>query len=314
MPDAPGRRPKWRTYLTLGRVSNLPTVWSNALAGAVLAGGHREAAGWLDGHAKPVDAHTLWLVPAAGSLFYVGGMFLNDWFDRAIDARVHPERPIPSGEIAAGEVCGVGFGLLAAGLLLLVLLAFGGVGGVPLIGAGVGLGAAVILYDSWHKANALSPVLMGVCRMLVYVIAALAVSGEVSRFVAGGAVVLLSYLIGLTYAAKQETLARFQNFWPLLFLFAPFAYAPAVYGVASFFQQPVLVAVYLGFLGWVLYAVSLLWRRAPGNIPRAVVSLIAGISLLDGLLVATQGETLVVGLAVLAFAATLMLQRYVRGT
>ena len=31
--------PLWRIYLTLGRVSNLPTVWSNCLAGVILAGG-----------------------------------------------------------------------------------------------------------------------------------------------------------------------------------------------------------------------------------------------------------------------------------
>ena len=29
---------KWRTYLRLGRVSNLPTVWTNVLAGVVLIG------------------------------------------------------------------------------------------------------------------------------------------------------------------------------------------------------------------------------------------------------------------------------------
>ena len=28
----------WRTILVLGRVSNLPTVWTNALAGAALSG------------------------------------------------------------------------------------------------------------------------------------------------------------------------------------------------------------------------------------------------------------------------------------
>ncbi len=28
----------WRVFLKLGRVSNLPTVWSNVAAGAVLSG------------------------------------------------------------------------------------------------------------------------------------------------------------------------------------------------------------------------------------------------------------------------------------
>ena len=79
---------KWRTYLRLGRVSNLPTVWTNVLAGIVLAGG-------------PLEPGTLAALVVALSLFYVGGMYLNDAFDRTIDARERPERPIPSGLISA---------------------------------------------------------------------------------------------------------------------------------------------------------------------------------------------------------------------
>jgi hypothetical protein len=33
------RRPRWRSYLLLARVSNVPTVWSNVLAGMSAAGG-----------------------------------------------------------------------------------------------------------------------------------------------------------------------------------------------------------------------------------------------------------------------------------
>ena len=61
------------TALRLGRVSNLPTVWTNALAGAVLAG----ASGF---------GGELVLLAAAFTLFYTGGMFLNDAFDAPWDA------------------------------------------------------------------------------------------------------------------------------------------------------------------------------------------------------------------------------------
>ncbi len=71
------------TLLKLGRVSNLPTVWTNVLAGTVLAAGTVQS--WRTG-----------LVLLAMSLFYVGGMYLNDYFDRAIDARERPQRPIPA--------------------------------------------------------------------------------------------------------------------------------------------------------------------------------------------------------------------------
>ena len=75
-------------YLRLGRVSNLPTVWTNVVAGAVLSGAAPRAA-------------TLVALAAALSAFYVGGMYLNDGFDRDIDARERPERPIPSRLVSA---------------------------------------------------------------------------------------------------------------------------------------------------------------------------------------------------------------------
>lgn len=95
----------WRTALKLGRVSNLPTVWSNVVAASVLAGG------------API--RTLAFIAGAMSLLYVGGMFLNDAFDAESDARERPERPIPSGEISAGSVLGAGFAMLAAGVAML---------------------------------------------------------------------------------------------------------------------------------------------------------------------------------------------------
>lgn len=70
--------------LRLGRISNLPTVWTNVLVGVLLTG------------AALGDAR-LPLLMLALSLFYVGGMFLNDAFDREFDAQHRPDRPIPSG-------------------------------------------------------------------------------------------------------------------------------------------------------------------------------------------------------------------------
>ena len=49
--------------------------------------------------------------------FYVGGMYLNDFFDRDIDARERPGRPIHAGDISAGAVSAIGFGLLAVGVV-----------------------------------------------------------------------------------------------------------------------------------------------------------------------------------------------------
>ena len=76
------------------------------------------------------------------------------------------------------------------------------------VAVGHALAVAIVAYDRWHKSNPLSPAVMGLCRMLLYVAAAFAVvhSPPVTVYVAAG--VLLCYLIGLTYAAKQEHLDR----------------------------------------------------------------------------------------------------------
>ena len=58
------------------------------------------------------------------------------------------------------------------------------------------------------------------------------------------------------------------------------------------------------------HAVRLLLRRARGDVPRAVVSLIAGISLLDGILLAGHGHWEAAIIAAGAFLLTLALQRW----
>jgi 4-hydroxybenzoate polyprenyltransferase len=58
------------------------------------------------------------------------------------------------------------------------------------------------------------------------------------------------------------------------------------------------------------------WLVRPGHrdIRRAVVSLIAGISLLDALLIAGAGDSARAVWAVVGFALTLVFQRWVPGT
>jgi hypothetical protein len=289
---------KLSVALKLGRVSNLPTVWSNVLTGMALSG------------AATMDVRVLLLVVCL-SLFYVGGMFLNDAFDHAFDARTRPERPIPSGQASAAQVHAFGFGMMA---IALALLAWAGYGYGPFtqwrpVASGFGLAAAIVFYNWHHKNNPLSPLVMGVCRMLVYLTAALAVTAVVPLRVIAAAAVLLCYLIGLTYAAKKEHLGRLENIWPLAFLAVP-----VIYGIYLASARPVALLP-LGLLStWGLYALWLLRRRRAGDVPRAVVSLIAGISLLDATLLAGNGHIAFASLAALAFVVTLALQRWISGT
>jgi 4-hydroxybenzoate polyprenyltransferase len=178
-------RSRGRAYLLLARVSNLPTVWSNVLAG-IVAGGAVQG-GSISG---------LLLAPLllSASAFYTGGMFLNDAFDAPFDRRVRPERPVPRGEVGVTEAFAVGGGLLAAGLALVAAH------GTALL-VGVGLAAAIVFYDARHKGSAVAPLVMGACRGLVYLLAA--TSGRISLQVWVGGGVMLVYVAGLTVVAKR---------------------------------------------------------------------------------------------------------------
>jgi 4-hydroxybenzoate polyprenyltransferase len=281
---------KLHTALRLGRVSNVPTAWTNTLAGAVLAGAGRPGG-------------ELAVLLVAFSLFYVGGMFLNDAFDAPWDARERPERPIPSGAAGAREVFLWGFGMLAAGVLLLALF-----GTEPAM-AGMALAGVVTFYDWHHKGNPLSPVVMGLCRALIYVGAGLCYALALPGQLWAGALSLLCYLIGLTYIAKQETLSRVENLWPLAFLAVPVAH-----GAWLCAATPLAAPFWVLFCGWMLLALWFLRRRRKGDIPRAVVSLIAGISLLDALLIAGAGATGLALAGLAGFGLTLFLQRHIAGT
>ena len=217
--------PTLGTLLRLGRVSNLPTVWTNVLAGTVLASGAVQS--WRFG-----------IVLLAMSLLYVGGMYLNDYFDRAIDAAERPSRPIPAGEISAASVAVLGFGMLGAGVALMTAIGFAAALWSAL------LALAIIAYDVFHKGNPGAPVVMGLCRALVYCGAAAAATAAVSNAVIVAALALLAYVAGLTYAARQESYDRVGNLWPLVLLAAPMLLAlPAL-------AQGVLAALVYLALVW----------------------------------------------------------------
>jgi hypothetical protein len=284
------------TAMRLGRVSNLPTVWTNVLAGIAMAG------------VTPWQWATL---PAAAgvSLAYLGGMYLNDAFDRGIDARERPSRPIPSGAVSANTVFAAGFALLL-GAVAVLLAAAHGFGEPPeaAVLAMLALGAAVVTYNWHHKDNPLSPLAMGACRLLAYLAAGLAAAAALTGPLLGAAMVSLCYLLGLTYAAKGERPGAARRVWPLLFLAAPLAYGVMLADSAAGWAVLLLLAVWTGAAVW------LLRRRRPGDVGRAVVALIAGIALLDALFLTVAGWPGAAPLALGCFCATLVLQRWISGT
>jgi 4-hydroxybenzoate polyprenyltransferase len=178
-----------RLWLRLGRVSNLPTVWTNTLTGMVLAGGS-------------LQSIQLPMLLIAFTLFYTGGMFLNDAYDREHDRRSRPDRPIPAGLISAHTVFAMGYGMLTIASLIVI-----GVGrdkGWASAASASVLAGAIVAYDIHHKSNPCGPWIMALCRAFIYIAAAAAISGRVNGAVIVGAAVLFAYVAGFTYAAKQS--------------------------------------------------------------------------------------------------------------
>jgi hypothetical protein len=292
MSAAAAQMPSLSTLLRLGRISNVPTVWTNVLAGSIIAGGA--------GHSDRVA-----LIAMAMTAFYVGGMYLNDFFDRAIDARDRPGRPIDAGEIRASSVMLIGFGLLAVGIVLMIAFGLGA------ILCGLLLAGVIVLYDVWHKGNRLSPVVMGLCRALVYIGTGVAMAGGISNATLIGAAALACHVAGITYAAKQESLDRVGNLWPLLLLAVPLIAALPV-----LFDGWMTIVAFVLLLAADAAAIRLLVKRpSPGAVPLAVSGLIAAICLVDALAIAAAGGGMViVALCALGYPLTRLFQKSIPGT
>jgi 4-hydroxybenzoate polyprenyltransferase len=279
------------TALRLGRVSNLPTVWTNALAGFALA--------------TPTLGFSMVLGAIFGfSALYTAGMFLNDAFDVAHDRAHRPGRPIPSGDVEEAIVFRWGFALLAAGFAILAISARGKSSAVV---AAAALAATIVFYDARHKDNAFGPALMGLCRALVYLTAGFSVGAPLSATLpAAGST--FCYLIGLTYLAKQEDRSGGFASWPLAMLAVPFLYAVGNRG-GGLIELAAAVALLLV----ILQALRRLKSSTPAIGP-AVGLLIAGISLVDAIFLASAGQPWLAFVAALCFLATLRLQHWVSGT
>ena len=174
----------FRGYLELMRPPNVMTAVADVLAGYAVAGlGNPRALPWLLG---------------ATACLYAGGVTLNDFFDRRIDAAERPERPIPSGRTPAAAAAILGFILLILGIAA-AARATPEAGLLALAIAGL-----VLLYDSWGKRQRLfGPFNMGMCRALNLLLGVAAVPPALAG--AGPlAVVPLVYIAAVTALSRGE--------------------------------------------------------------------------------------------------------------
>ena len=287
--------------LAIGRVANLPTVWSNTLAGFLLA--------WtIDGQEMPFSAG-LQLLPfllIGVTSAYLFGTFLNDWKDVDFDNEHRPERAIPSGRWSRGMI-----GWIAAGFALGALACFLSLGPrqplVPILGAA--LLATIVIYTALHKRTPFAIVPMGLCRSLLYLLGYFVVvftPGSDSGLTPGRAATsplnllqdnvlvilalmalgLFTYVAGLTLAARYENRPR-QLPFPKVFLWFLIFFSVLTHPWWWIWQRPpflegwhlaipALLCV-LPFCAWTVRGLFVLKKSIPDFVSRAL----AGLCLVD---------------------------------
>lgn len=284
-----------RTRLELGRVSNLPTVWSGALAAALLS-------------EVPLSAAPTLAVVLALSLYYVAGMYLNDACDADIDAIERPTRPIPSGRASVADVrleaalmFVLGTALLAAARIAAPGAA--GSGSAAWVPATALLIGAIVAYDRAHKDVPHAPLVMGACRLLVYAVTACTLAGALPAAALGGGALVFAWVVGLTLVARGEKNGPIVSPLPLALLALPL-----LVGAHAAASEPLVLLPLVPLAGTLVLAARRFRRGRGEDTGRAVGLMIAGICLVDATLVARNGESGWVVAMLGAFALALWLQ------
>ncbi|MEI6563928.1 MAG: UbiA family prenyltransferase [bacterium] len=183
---------KGKGWISLFRPPNLFTIPGDPLVGALLAAmALNRTLAW-----NPV-----YVVIGAALAFYASGLLANDFFDRSVDARERPSRPIPSGAASPAAVRLVAIGLTAIGLILTLPA------GRTALTAGILLALAVWFYNAAGKRIAwLSPFAMGICRGLSLLLGAsvMGLQGIMAPSVLVAALFLTLFIALITLIARHE--------------------------------------------------------------------------------------------------------------
>lgn len=302
-------RPTLLAGFRLVRLPNLATAAADSWAGAIVAAG-----------AVP-GPFSLLALGAVSALIYAFGCVLNDLFDRDLDARERPERPLPSGAIGVEAAAVLAFGLGAAAFLLAFTL-----GPAVAIIAGALL-VLVFAYDFRLKHQPLAgPLAMGGCRALNLVLG-------MAPFVRGIGWTWLFPGVTLAYVAALTVISRYEVAGtetarggdprvpaPLRLGTPAIAAAllPPTLVLAAALSVPALLMATgrIGPAGWVFLGPMLVLVGAPlgralvsgdpGRVRSAVKWMVLGISLLDATY-AAAGAGLGAGLLVAATLPTAVL-------
>ena len=253
-------------FAKLMRLSNLPTCLANVLTGAAI--------GMRFGDISLVKIAA---VAFAVCCYYCGGMILNDLCDIGYDRKHRSDRPLAAGTVSFQAA------------LILTLLMFAAATGIIIftashaISPAVALLGCIVLYDVIHKKNSFSVILMGLCRSLVYVTAAVAVAAGQNSFAAVKfslpfAILLGFYTLSITIIARCEDNGKL-DFRKWLSIMMPLAMFIIIFVVRP---RQILYAVIVAaiFAGWMLRGCGYVFSKPP-KIKHAVLTWLSGMCLVD---------------------------------
>jgi 4-hydroxybenzoate polyprenyltransferase len=283
-------------YLRLVRLPNVFTSFADIVAGFLIVRLVFSGGSWWP--LLPL------LLSSAG--LYLSGTTLNDVADREEDARVRPDRPIPSGAVTPRGAVLCGAALWLGGVLCALLAGWAGASPWAPAAWALVLGLAILTYNFGTKGTWLGPPALGVCRFLNVQLGMSASAGFLAnlgdaalwRTLHAPALAVGLYATGLTVFSVQEEAGRRTRALVLGWAFCGGALglaawtAPQVWGCPAF----LLLAAALG---------GCTVRLARGGTAEAARDLVRtgvlGICLLDAGLILGHGGTAVWPFAVAVF-------------
>ncbi|QQL45076.1 UbiA family prenyltransferase [Sulfuriroseicoccus oceanibius] len=301
------------------RLPNIPTVWSNVITGYLFGIAFCTA---QTGSLAQLLPHFSWgiiaLLLATGTLLYICGTFMNDGVDVEWDKQHRPERAVPSGRIPAGTMINLalvfGLGALATAFLL---------GKFSLILA-VAIIAAILLYTAIHKRTAWGAVAMGICRALLFPMAALCghryLGAEINQLIhvsIAAGVGMMIFIGAITWFARHETSndPPRTHYWLKTVVFTipfliPVIAIPILVPDAPFWNSTTaLICGVVGIL-WICIAMEQGKRQGTGKF---VSSALAGIPLLDAMWMPNHQPLLLI-IPFALFVLSLALQKVTSAT
>jgi 4-hydroxybenzoate polyprenyltransferase len=177
-----------KSWLQIIRLPNLFTVPGDVVAGALLAS------------ATITELSLLPFAILASLALYCAGLILNDLFDRDIDKKERPQRPIPSGNISPSQA------IVAAALLIASALFFAYLAGV--LKLSIFLIVLIFFYNgAARKLPVIGFLTLGACRGANLLLGASITSQTFTKFTLAAALVVTFYIFFVSYLASSETFA-----------------------------------------------------------------------------------------------------------